>query len=145
MWVLFIIAIFIWPLFLVVVPLAIYVFVVNLVFVYKAWESLQDGHARTGPCKAIGFLFIPFFNFYWIFQAFWGFARDYNSYISRHSITTARSLPEGLFLAHCILVLLSWLPLVGLADFIIYAVIMSNICDGVNKLPASAAFKPSQQ
>jgi len=144
-WVLVIIAIFIWPLFLVVIPLAVYVFVVNLIFLYKAWEAIQDGHARTGPCKAIGFLFIPFFNLYWLFQAYWGFAKDYNYYISRHGITAARRLPDGLFLAYCILILLSWLPFVALANFIIYAVIISNICDGVNRLPSLSTASPSSE
>jgi hypothetical protein len=37
---------------------------------YRAWKCLQPGGlARTTPGKAIGFLFIPFFNLYWIFQA----------------------------------------------------------------------------
>jgi uncharacterized membrane protein len=70
---------FIFP--LLVVPLSIYVCVVVCVFIYRAWASIQDGHVRTGPCKALGFLFIPFFNFYWIFQAVWGFAVDFNKYL----------------------------------------------------------------
>ena len=45
---------------------------------------------------------IPFFQLYWLFQAYWGYAKDYNSYISRYDISTSR-LPEGLFLAYCIL------------------------------------------
>ncbi|HUV53539.1 MAG TPA: hypothetical protein VMW64_10785, partial [Dehalococcoidia bacterium] len=53
---------------LLIIPISIFVFVVVCVFIHKAWASIQDGHARTGPCKALGFLFIPFFNFYWIFQ-----------------------------------------------------------------------------
>ena len=144
-WVLSIIAIFIWPLFFVVIHIAVYVYVVNLILLYKAWESIQDGHARTGPCKAIGFLFIPFFNLYWIFRAYWGFALDYNSYISRHGITAAHRLPDGLFLAFCISVLLSWLPFVALANLIIYGVIISNICDGVNRLPSISTTSASSE
>jgi len=71
---------------------------------YKAWASIQDGHARTTAGKAIGFLLIPIFNFYWLFQAFWGFARDYNSFIKRNRLQ-ARELSEGLFLVQSILIL----------------------------------------
>jgi len=38
--------------------------IVFMVLVYKMWASIQDGHARTRPESALGFLFIPFFNFY---------------------------------------------------------------------------------
>lgn len=78
--------------------------IVWLVLWYKAWSSIQDGYARTTPGKAIGLLFIPFFNIYWVFQAIWGFAKDFNKYTERHSIV-ARRLPEGLFLAYVIVVL----------------------------------------
>jgi len=39
--------------------------------VYKAWEAIQNGHARTSPGKAVGFLFIPCFSLYWMFPAYW--------------------------------------------------------------------------
>ena len=68
-----------------------------LMLFYKSWQAIQDGHARTTPGKAIGFLFIPFFLAYWMFQCIWGFAKDYNAYIERHGIETKR-LPSGFFL-----------------------------------------------
>jgi hypothetical protein len=133
---------FIWP-FLLVIPIAIYVFVVVSVFIYKAWASIQDGHVRTGPCKALGFLFIPLFNLYWIFQAFWGFAVDFNKYVARNNISGAPRLPEGLVLAYCILYVASIIPFVGIAlgiaNFIIGAILISKVCDAVNALPPPSA------
>ncbi len=41
--------------------------VFTAMLVYKLWDSIQDGTARTTPGKGVGFLFIPFFNFYWIY------------------------------------------------------------------------------
>src|SRR5207244_3381658 len=77
------------------------------------------------------FLFIPFFGIYWIFQVFWGFAKDCNAYIERHSIN-AKRLPEGLFLACPILLLLSALPFVGIASAVVFAIVVSKTCDTIN-------------
>jgi hypothetical protein len=82
----------------------LYQSIVWLVLIYKAWAAIQDGHARTSPGKAVGFLFIPFFNVYWMFQAYWGLAKDYNAYVDRHA-TPAPKLSEGLFLSLPILIL----------------------------------------
>lgn len=128
-----------WPLLFLGIPLTIFFFIVLCMFVYNSWTAIQDGHARSGPCKALGFLFIPFFNLYWIFQAFWGFSKDYNAYVARHGFQAAAKLPEGLFLAFCILILVSLIPFLdiatGIAGFVIFAVIINIVCDAVNVLP----------
>jgi hypothetical protein len=84
---------------------------------------IQDGNASTTPEKAVGFLFIPFYNFYWIFKDWYGFAQDYNRYIERNALNTAK-LPEGLFLAFCILFIGSMVPflnyLAGLPFLVIF-------------------------
>jgi hypothetical protein len=125
------------------IPLSIYIVVVCAVLWYKAWQSIQDGYARTTPGKAIGFTFIPFYNIYWIFQAFWGFAVDYNSFIRRHKIQT-RELPPGLYLALCILGLVGAIiyriPVPGLGTIyniphlIIGIMAIYKLCDAVNAL-----------
>ncbi|MGH9580726.1 MAG: hypothetical protein ACRD2R_07020, partial [Terriglobales bacterium] len=111
--------------------------VVNVVLWYKAWAAIQDGHARTTPGKAIGLLFIPFFNFYWAFQALWGWAKDYNAYTARHGIQAPR-MPEGLFLAYVILFIVAFIPALGvlasLVALVLAVVMAAKICDGVNAL-----------
>jgi hypothetical protein len=106
---------------------------------YKAWSAIQDGHARATPGKAVGFLFIPLFNLYWMFQAIPGFAKDYNSYVDRHSLGVPK-LPEGLFLAYCILILATIIPILGilasLAAVGLMVVLAAKVCDAVNALPA---------
>jgi len=106
-----------------------------IVLWYKSWAAIQDGHARTTPGKAIGFLFIPLFDFYWIFQAVWGLSKDFNAYLQRNSIPAAR-LPEGFFLAYCILCFTTWIPFVGLGLFVVNCIIalimVSALCDGIN-------------
>ena len=53
-------------------------FVIWLTLIHRLWSTIEQGNVRTTPGKAVGFLFIPFFNLYWIFIAHWGLARDWN-------------------------------------------------------------------
>ena len=55
-----------------------------LMAIYRYWTTLQGGNARTTPEKAIGFLFIPFFNFYWGYQCIIGLRTDMNKYIANY-------------------------------------------------------------
>jgi hypothetical protein len=58
--------------------------ILQLILLFKFWEVVQDGFARTSPAKAIGFLFIPFFNLYWNFPAQFGLSKDLNRYSRQH-------------------------------------------------------------
>jgi len=80
-----------------------------LIFLYKAWNLVQDGRARTTAGRAIGFLFIPFFNLYWVFVALRGLALDLNRYAHRHEIRI-KPVSEGLALTCCILALCCFVP-----------------------------------
>jgi len=116
----------------------IYIVIIFSVLVYKMWAAIQDGHARATPGKALGFCFIPFFNLYWVFQAFPGFAKDYNKLVDRYSLNISK-LPESLFMTYAVLCILAVIPLLGLLAVLVNLVIMifmiSKICDGVNALP----------
>ena len=113
--------------------------IVVMVLIHKMWASIQDGHARTTPGRAVGFLFIPFFSLYWIFPAFWGFAKDYNAFTLRHGLKDAPTLSPGLFLAYSLLLLAGVVPLVGVLSvpvaFVVGIVMISRICDAVNAVP----------
>lgn len=104
------------------------------IYLYRAWSCLKPGgFARTTPGAAIGFLFIPFFNMYWIFQAFLGLAKDWNKTVATYSdLKTAPRLPEGVFLTFCIGCFVP--PLA----FIMIFPVMSRICNGINFF----AFRP---
>lgn len=47
-------------------------------FVYSFWKSIPPRVARCSPGRAVGFLFIPFFQLYWLFIAYVGGVRDMN-------------------------------------------------------------------
>jgi hypothetical protein len=124
------------------------VFVLMLLLFQRMWKSIQDGHARTAPDKALAFCFLPLFNLYWAFPVMWGFAVDYNRYIDRHSLKHNK-LPEGTFLAATIAYVATCFiapfsrPFFGgliLVNGGLLCIAVAKACDAVNALgPASPA------
>ena len=113
--------------------------VVVLRFVHRIWTAVQDGHARMSPGQAVGYQFIPLFNFYWVFQVWAGFASDFNAMARRRGLTLPRLRP-GLFAAVIVLGMLSALPylaVVGVASFALAVALFRRVCDGVNALAAA--------
>jgi len=121
--------------FLLGIALAFIAAIVGYVILYKAWQAIQDGQPRTTPGKAVGYLFIPFFNVYWMFMAYWGWAKDCNAYISSKGFSLA-PLPEKLYLAYPIIILCSGIPYVGsvtaLASIVVFIIICIQMIDTVN-------------
>lgn len=119
--------------------------VFHMILVYRMWSAIQGGVARTTPGKAVGFLFIPFFNLYWMFQAYWGWAVDYNrtaSAVGFHGPPAS----EGLGLAYGILTLCSMVPylgsLAGLAGLVILLIFLADSIDRVNALTDAVFIEP---
>jgi hypothetical protein len=95
--------------------------------IYRAWKCLQAGAPRTSPGKAVGMLFIPFFNLYWIFVAIAGLPKDWNRIVASYDdLKTAPRLSETVFLLMCIG---AFVPPLGL---VMMFPMMSQICKGVN-------------
>lgn len=96
---------------------------------YRYWELIQDGYHRTTPGQAVGFMFIPFFNFYWVFVAIKGLAEDMNRYTQERGIAAPQA-NTGLALTLCILTCVSIIPYVnfvtGIAALIIIFILWSN-------------------
>jgi len=127
--------------FLAYIPM-IYGVVIACVLMYKIWKAIQGPTARTTPGKAVGFLFIPFYNFYWQFMAFWGWTKDYNALIQQRGLSAPRA-PEGLALAICILNLVGIIPFIGylsgLINLVLMIVFYNAVIDRVNILASAPA------
>ncbi len=93
-------------------PMVIAGAVLGFILLYRWWESIQDGNPRATPGKAVGFCFIPFYNFYWLFVAYVGLVKDMNSYCQERQIPA--KVDEGLALAYAILTLTSFIPYLGI-------------------------------
>jgi hypothetical protein len=88
------------------VPAVIAGVVIYYILLYRFWLLIQDGNARTSPGKAVGFCFIPFFDFYWMYVAIVGLAKDMNLYCRERNIEGL--LPnENLALAQYIIGIIS--------------------------------------
>ena len=108
--------------------------VLNYVYLARLWSYLRHGRPRTTPGRAVGLLFVPLFNLYWLFVAFHGLAQDWNRVTSQFTdLNRAPKMREGLFLAYCICVIVVF-P-VGL---ILWFPVMSQICRSINFM----AFRP---
>lgn len=124
--------------FLAVVPFLLTQTILIFVVIYKMWAAIQDERSpRMSPGKAIGFLFIPFFNLYWIFQVWGGFPTDYNRYLEHHALPLPR-LSQGLYVTYAILVLLCAIPFLGLLVLLIaspvFITLAAKTSDAVNRL-----------
>jgi hypothetical protein len=103
---------------------------------YRYWEVIQDGIARTTPEKAVGFSFIPFYNFYWLFPVYYGLSKDMNFYIRSRKIP-CELVNEGLALSYPILLVcglfLAFIPimkiltpLITVTTLIMFIVLMNE-------------------
>jgi hypothetical protein len=115
--------------------------VVFLRLVYRMWSAIQDGHARTTPGRAVGLLFVPFFNLYWIFQALPGFASDFNALLRRRQLHVA-PLSGALWIIFVVLNLAGIVPVVGipatLASYVVGIVLIRQTCDAINAVAEAA-------
>jgi hypothetical protein len=108
------------------------------VLLAKMWGSIQDGITTVTPGKAIGFMFIPFFNLYWIFKAWGGFAEEYNGFAARHRLNVV-PVSSGVYITYAIFVLLGGifiLPIIAV-PFILIPLI-AKTCDAVTNIRIAA-------
>ncbi|HTK95421.1 MAG TPA: hypothetical protein VL382_07255 [Terriglobales bacterium] len=116
--------------------------VAYLMLIFKAWTAINDGQQRTSPLAAALLLLIPLFNLYWMFQAVWGWAQDYNKYIARHNVAGAPQMNEQMFLFQPIALIACIVPLVGalaaLAHLVLLFLNASKMIDGVNAIVGGA-------
>ena len=113
------------------IPALIACFVFQMMLLYELWCTVQDGRAESTSGKAIGFLFIPFFNIYWQFVAIWGLAKDLNRYSREHNIA-APEANESLALTVCILNCCGIIPYVGFLTAIAGLIIMIILLKGMS-------------
>ena len=127
-------------LYFILMPLTVAVVVVAMVYLYRAWAMIQDDQVRVTPGKAVGFMFIPLYNLYWVFVAYPGWAKNYNRYIEIHQFGNAPRMPVALFQTFAILVpvniVLQYIPVLDIlmliAILVINLTVYRYICSAIN-------------
>lgn len=57
--------------------------IAGIVLLYRYWKFLPAEEAYTTPAKAVGYMFIPGFNLYWIFVVCWKLSKSYDKLLGR--------------------------------------------------------------
>jgi tetrahydromethanopterin S-methyltransferase subunit F len=117
---------------------------------HQMWGLVQPSQKCSSPGQAVGFLFIPVFNFYWGFVAVWGLAQELNRVRAQRGIP-GRPVNEQLAMTACILFCCAIVPYLGilaaLAGLIIEIIVMNDMKDAAidimranaNSMPPIAA------
>ncbi len=87
--------------------------VFSMMRLYRYWRVMQPYTTRTTPGKAVGFLFIPFYNIYWMFVAYHGLAKAIDGYLDSHPDSKAPRPQTQLVLVTVILMAISFVPYIG--------------------------------
>ena len=98
--------------------------VLFFVIIYKAWQLVQDGEARTTPDQAVAFCGIPGWQFYWIFVAFKDLAKDMNRIMVKENIS-GHLVSEDTALWFCIMILASPL-IITVIPLIVFWILFTN-------------------
>ena len=108
--------------------------VIFLIFHYQNWKFIIKVSRKLNISttiethgKAIGYLFIPFFNIYWIFKSFGEIGININLILDRFKIS--KKIPDSICIILPIFILIGLIPFVGLfflsiAIFIINPIFM---------------------
>jgi uncharacterized Tic20 family protein len=84
----------------------------RLIIIYRIWKSIQPFGVRTSPAAAVGYCFVPFYNFYWLFHIYHGWALNFNSKV-RESHPHLPPISTGRAKAACIGTIFSIIPYLG--------------------------------
>ena len=76
---------------IVAIVLSVLTFVFGCLILHKLWSLIPTHKARTTPGQAVGFLFIPLFDLYWVFIAIYGLAKALNAETGRKSVSEVAS------------------------------------------------------
>jgi len=128
---------------LIALPLTILGVVFISLLHYKCWASLPERFRFTTPAKAVGYLFIPFYNFYWAFITWPKLSEGVNSWQKSKGMN---ALPDtqSFALAYAILFVCAWtigfLPfpgfslMLGIGDLAIFIIYYKQVVTSINQL-----------
>ncbi|MBN1808170.1 MAG: DUF4328 domain-containing protein [Planctomycetes bacterium] len=106
--------------------------IVYLIWMYKTWDAVPEQYrGGTSPGKAIGFLFIPFYNLYWIFRAVAGLSKSIQRALLAQNPQSTDGAGFGIGLAACIM---SVIPYVNMLAFILLVIWVFMVNGAKNRM-----------
>jgi len=108
--------------------------VISLFYLHRAWVALAGRTNATTPGKAVWFLLIPFFAYYWRFVAYWKWAQEWNRSVADDPAhPNAPRVPENIFLSFAIAYAISFvLAPAGYIAALLLVILMKHVCTAVN-------------
>lgn len=121
-------------------PLLLAFLIFHCLVLYRSWKALPKSERLLPPAAVVALLFLPIFNFYWVFRAYWGLARTCNR--STNPVARGR-LSEIIFLLFCVSLLVSVLvpplnlyafPVAAFAGYVVtlQLAMLTSTCGGQN-------------
>ena len=83
-----------------------------MIWHYHNWDLLDEDLRKTSPGRAVGFLFIPFYNLYWVFVSFIWLWEGLNEMGKRYMQRDWLAMQQGIPIAFAILIIASAIPFV---------------------------------
>ena len=112
--------------------ISVFAAIYGYIILYRAWHILQPGGARTTPGAAVGFMFIPLFNLYWVFNVYVGWSTDWNRIRSTYpDLQAAPAASGGMFIAALVCLITIILSPIGL---ILFFICIKQQCDVINHI-----------
>jgi hypothetical protein len=87
-------------------PISVLATIFTCILHYNCWQAVPIKHRRTTPGKAVGYLFIPFFNLYWLFISFPALAKGFSNY-AREAKDTEIGDQSNLAIAYAVVTIFS--------------------------------------
>lgn len=127
--------------------------IIFLILIYQMYAAIQSPDIDTvSPGKAVGFLFIPIFDIYWICKIFGGYPQTFNTFLSRRQINV-RQLSTALFVTYLVSAVVGNIAarvsvyssyVFDPLNFILAAVIVYQVCNRLSALQQPQA-QPAEQ
>lgn len=91
--------------------------ILYLVWLYKAWSAVPPQYRSTSPGAAVGLMFVPLFNLYWMFRATIGLSRSIERALAAQTPGRLQGAGSGVAIAACVTCLI---PFVNFVLFLIW-------------------------
>jgi hypothetical protein len=113
---------------------------------YACWKTLPERYRGTTPGMATGLLFVPLFNFYWVFVSLGRLASGFEAWGNDHPERPIR-LAGGLAIAKAASFVaywtIAWLPglaaIVAITDVVLFALYYRAVVHNANQVIAAEA------